>query len=63
MTDTSEGECGFSCTFAKKDTYDILQDLLRFSEYDPTTAVGIIDEISVKVDEAKRIIHSRYKYR
>lgn len=58
MTYAADKECGFSCSFAKKDTRDILEDLVRFSEYDPVTAIEIIDEISNYVENAKRIVYA-----
>jgi hypothetical protein len=57
MTDI-DGSCSFSCTYSKKKTYEMLENLLKFAEYDPGTAMDVIDEISENVNYARHIIHA-----
>ena len=57
---TKEPDCGFSCTYAKSKTYKMLQDLMRFSEYDPNNAMNVINEISQNVEYVRRVVYDRY---
>ena len=54
-------EEGFSCTYAKSRTYRMLEDLIAFSEYDPVTAIKVIDDISKNVEYTRRIVHARLR--
>lgn len=55
---TTDESCGFSCTYAKKKTYEMLENLIQFAQYDPKTAQQVIDEIGENVEYARRVVHA-----
>lgn len=56
-----EPDCGFSCTYAKRKMYQILNDLVQFSKYDPNTAREIADEMIQNMDMARRMVYANQR--
>ena len=61
MAAKEEIDCGFSCTLAKKKVYQILNDLVYFSSYDPKTAREIADEMMQNMDIARRMVYANQR--
>ena len=53
-----ESHCGFSCTYEKRNFYQILEKLWDFAQYDPNTALEIAEEFAFLSEKLRRAILS-----